>query len=185
MKLQKYEIEKILKDNMTEKGFSLWKALNERLPDIWNKPTSFLGKYHKKGDGTVPDIIEHVYQMLYAAVKLFRMFSINPKTSQADILLIAIVLHDSLKYGNNGERLHTDSEHDKTAADMVNQNKKIFEKIFNENQVQLLEDSIRFHSGQWSTDILNRDEFNFADRDPIVQWVHTLDMLSTADLIKM
>ena len=47
----KEKVEKILKENMSEKGFSLWSAINKRLPDIWNKLTASTGKYHKKLDG--------------------------------------------------------------------------------------------------------------------------------------
>ena len=184
MELYRTGIENLLRVNMTENGFSLWKALDERLPNIWEKSSSSTGKYHKKADGSIPNIAEHVYQMLFVSIKLFRMFNISPKTNEADMLLLAIVLHDCLKYGEDGQRQYTDSKHDKTAGDMINKNREIFKKIVTENQVEILEDSIRFHSGQWSTDVPDKIKFNFADRHPIVQWVHTLDMLSTADLIK-
>lgn len=184
MEFHKIEIVKLLEINMTKEGFSLWKTFDEKLPDIWEKPVSSTGKYHKKEDGSVSDIAEHVYEMLYVAIKLFRMFSIKSKTSEADMLLLAITLHDCLKYGDNGQRRHTDNKHDKAAGDMIRENRETFEEILTEFQVDILEDSIRFHSGQWSTDILNKDKFNFSDRGPIVQFVHTLDMLSTADLVK-
>lgn len=184
MVLHKHEIPRLLEKNLTKKGFSFWKVINEGLPDIWERPTSSTGKYHKKTDGTVPDIAEHVYQMLYAAVKLFSMFSITPNTGKSDMLLLAIALHDCVKYGKDGKREYTDNKHDQAAGDIVGKNREVFKKFLTESQVDILEDSIRFHSGQWSTDIPNRKDFNFADRDPIAQWVHTLDMMSTNDLIK-
>ena len=95
----KDKIIELLESNLTERGFKLWKGVSSILPDIWNRPTSSTGKYHQKSDGTVPDIAEHTYEMLYSAVKLFRMFNFEPKTSNADMILIALVLHDSLKYG--------------------------------------------------------------------------------------
>jgi len=184
MDLHNYEIEKVLEKNMTTKGFSFWKALNERLPNIWQKPTSSTGKYHKKADGTVPDCAEHVYQMLYAASKVSRMFNIAPKTPKMDMLMLSVVLHDTMKYGKDGKRTHTDNKHDQLAGNMIRDNKETFRKLLTESDVGILEDSVRFHSGQWSSDVKSKKDFSFNDRDPIAMFVHVLDMMSTADVIK-
>lgn len=180
----KEKLVELLKENMTEKGFKLWGGINTILPDIWEKPTSSTGKYHKKHNGEVPDIAEHVYQMLYAFVKLFKMLSIKPKTADADKMLFAISFHDSLKYGQLGTRKHTDYAHDKEAADMIASNKETFLKLFNEEQFYVLEEAVRFHSGQWSTDVPKDKPFNFKDYNPESLVVHMLDMMSTADLIQ-
>jgi len=179
----KERIFKLLEDNMTEKGFSLWRGINQRLPDIWNNPTSSTGKYHKKKNGEVPVQAEHVYHMLYSTVKLFRMFNIKTKTAEADKMLFAVALHDSLKYGKMGNRKHTDYSHDKNAADMVSQNKETFQKILTEEQFFTMEEAIRFHSGQWSTDA-KKQAFTFKNYNPETLFVHMLDMMSTADLIQ-
>ena len=179
----KEKVIKILEENMSEKGFALWKGINSRLPDIWNNPTSSTGKYHKKKNGDVPVQAEHVYHMLYSTVKLFRMFNIQTKTPDADKLLFAVALHDSLKYGRLGTRKHTDYQHDKNAADMVSENKETFQKILTEDQFFIMEEAIRFHSGQWSTDA-KKESFTFKNYNPESMFVHVLDMMSTADLIQ-
>jgi hypothetical protein len=179
----KEKIIKLLENNMTEKGFALWKGINSRLPDIWNNPTSSTGKYHQKKNGEVPVQAEHVYHLLYSTVKLFRMFNINSKTTDADKMLFAVALHDSLKYGEMGTRKHTDAKHDKNAADMVSQNKETFQKILTEEQFFIMEEAIRFHSGQWSTDA-NKNNFTFKEYNPETMFIHMLDMMSTADLIQ-
>ena len=125
----KEKIVELLKENMTEKGFKLWQGIDRVLPDVWNKPTSSTGKHHKKLNGEVPSNAEHVYQMLYAACKIFRLFNIRKKTSDCDSLLFSVVLHDALKYGQLGTRKHTDSAHDKEAGDMIASNKETFLKI--------------------------------------------------------
>jgi hypothetical protein len=180
----KEKVVKLLESNMTKKGFQLWKGINQLLPDIWNKPTSSTGKYHRKKNGEVPDIAEHVYQMLYSTVKLFKMLNIKTKTTDADKLLFAVVLHDSLKYGRLGTRKHTDYSHDKEAADMIASNKETFLKLFTEEQFYVLEEAVRFHSGQWSTDVPKDKKFDFKDYNPESLVVHMLDMMSTADLIQ-
>jgi hypothetical protein len=164
----KDRIIKLLESNMTEKGFALWEGINQRLPDCWGKPTSSTGKYHKKHNGDIPSQAEHVYHLLYAS---------------ADKMLFAVALHDSLKYGELGTRKHTDKQHDKHAADMVSQNKETFQKILTEEEFFVMEEAIRFHSGQWSTDVRNGN-FTFKDYNPETMFIHMLDMMSTADLIQ-
>ena len=180
----KEKIYKTLEENMTEKGFKLWQGINSILPDTWDKPTSSTGKYHRKKNGEVPTQGEHTYHLVYACSKLFKMFNINPKTHDADKMLFAVSLHDSLKYGKLGTRKHTDSTHDKQAADMISENKDIFQKILTEEQFYIMERMVRFHSGQWSTDVPKNKNFNFKDYQPEVLFIHIIDMMSTADLIQ-
>lgn len=175
---------KLLKENMSEKGFKLWNGINQLLPDIWEKSVASTGKYHKKLNGEVPTISEHVYHMLYAAAKLLRMFNIEKNTSGADKILLGIALHDSLKYGIMGTRRHTDRRHDKEAADMIASNKNTLLKIFSEEQFYILEESVRFHSGKWSTDVPKDKKFDFKDYNPETMFLHTLDMMSSEDLIQ-
>jgi hypothetical protein len=180
----KEKIEKLLEENMTEKAFKLWKGIDGMLPDIWNKPTSSTGKWHRKLNGEVPDNAEHVYSLLYAATKVMRLFNYEPKTSDCDALLFAISLHDSLKYGKLGTRKHTDNKHDKAAADMVCENKEIFLKILSQEQFEMMEEAIRFHTGQWSTDVKYSGPFSFSNYKPQTLFLHMLDMMNTNDLIQ-
>ncbi len=180
----KERIINLLEKNMTEKGFKLWKGIDSILPNIWDKDVSSTKKYHKKLNGDVPDIAEHVYHMLYAAVKLLKMFDVQPNTADGDKFLMALALHDSLKYGNLGTRKHTDTMHDKEAADMISSNKATFLKLLSEEQFQVLEEAVRFHSGRWSTDVPKNREFNWKEFNSETFFVHILDMLSTQDLIQ-
>ena len=180
----KAKMDEILEKNMTEKGFKLWVGISKILPNAWDRPTSSTGKFHKKLDGSVPDISEHTYEMLYALVKLFRMFDYQPKTTDGDTLLLAIAFHDSLKYGQFGSRKHTDGRHDRDAADMIAFNKETFRKLLTEEQYNMLEEGIRFHSGRWSTDVHNQSSFDWKEYKSSTLIIHTLDMLSTADCLK-
>lgn len=180
----KEKIIELLEENMSGKAFKLWKGIDSILPDIWDKPTSSTGKYHKKMNGEVPSQAEHVYHMLYVACKIIKMFNYSSKTSDSDTILLAIALHDSLKYGEFGTRKYTDIQHDKEAADMVASNKDTFLKVLNEEQFYQLEESVRFHSGQWSTDAPKDKQFDFRDYSPDTLLICILDMLSTADLIQ-
>jgi len=180
----KQKIIDLLEEHMTEKGFKLWKGINSILPNIWEKPTSSTGKHHKKHNGDVPTCAEHTYHLLYTTAKIMRLFGRNSKTPEGDTMLFACVLHDALKYGSLGSRKHTDNQHDKEAADMVASNRETFTKVLTEDQFYVLEEAIRFHSGQWSTDVPRDKKFTFSDYNPETLFIHTLDMMSTADLIQ-
>ncbi len=182
----KEKVTKLLENNMTERGFKLWSGIDKILPNIWNKPTSSTGKYHKNINGDVPDIAEHVYQMLFVAQKLLRVFDVYPKTPDADKILMSVALHDALKYGNLGTRKHTSGDHDRQAANMIASNEDTFKKLLTEEQFNTLEEAVRFHSGRWSTDIPKNEQFDWAVAKlrPETFFVHILDMLSAADLIQ-
>jgi len=178
------KINDLARKNMTEISFSLWREFKKVLPDFFSRPTSTTGKYHKKANGSIPTTGEHVYEMLYAAQKLFPMFNILPNSTESDIIFLAILFHDSLKYGKFGEKRYSDKTHDKNAADMIKVNEDVFLKIFSEEQHKILEEAVRFHSGRWSTDNENKEIFDFKSVSPITFFVHLLDMFSTQDLIQ-
>ena len=178
------KIVKILENSMTERGFRLWEEIDKILPTIWKLPTSSTRKHHRKSDGRVPDIAEHTYEMLYSFIKIMRMFDYKSKTTDADTILLTIALHDSLKYGQCGTQKHTDGKHDYTAGNMIKGNKDTFEKLLNPDQYNILEEGVRYHSGQWSTDVGNIKAFNWIDYKPTTLFVHILDMLSSQDLLK-
>ena len=176
-------IEELLEKNLSENAFVLWSGINKKLPNIWKKYVASTLKYHKRADGSVPDIAEHTFEMLYAAVKVFRMF--NP--SKKDSILLSIALHDALKYGINGKGKngkHTFNDHDRLIADLVAGNEKTFRKILDEKEFKVLVESLRFHSGKWSTDVKDQNSFDFNDFSPEVLFLHTLDMLSSNDCLK-
>jgi hypothetical protein len=178
------KIKVLLEKNMTDKAYKLWEGVSKIIPSVWDKPTSSTKKYHKKFDGRTPNIDEHTYEMLYAATKLFPAFNIRPKTSDADVLMLAIAFHDSLKYGKWGDLRFCDMKHDREAAEMIKFNKETFVKILSEDQFEMLEEAVRFHTGRWSTDVRNQKDFDFKNFGVYTLLVHVLDMMSSQDLIQ-
>jgi hypothetical protein len=170
--------------NMTKDGFNLLMKINSKIPDIWNRPSSSTGKYHKKSDGSIPSIAHHTFEMFYTAAKIIRMFGESKKSKQNDAFFIAIFLHDLRKYGKDGKLPHTTRNHDSDMADLLEKNKKVLMKYFSEAQTYMIIDGIKFHSGRWSASVPNINNFDFEDYHPIVMFVHMFDMLSTADCLK-
>ena len=180
----KEKIDELLEKNMTEKGFVLWKGINTLVVDIWNRPSSSSGKYHQKSDGRVHDIAEHTYEMMFNALKIIRMLDITPKSGRCDAVLFAIGLHDILKYGEHGELKHTTGKHDRLAGDLISGNFETFRKFMDDKDIIVMVEAARFHSGRWSTDVKDRNSFDFKNFFPETMFVHCLDLLSTADCLK-
>ncbi len=170
--------------HMTPEGFELLKKIDARIPDIWDRPTSSSGKYHKKEDGSVPTNAHHTYEMLFAGTSIIRMFGGKLKSKQNDAICMSIILHDRLKYGPKANMPHTYSHHDKAMADLLEKNKKALLTHFDEEEANLVIMGIRYHSGRWSKSVDNMHTFDFADYPPIVMFTHMLDMMSTADVLK-
>jgi hypothetical protein len=167
---------------MTERGFNFWTQLDGLIPNIWEKPVSSTGKYHGKADGRIPTIAEHTYEMLYAGIKIWDMLGKVKNTSYGDVILLSIVLHDRVKYGNDGKRGYCTPKHDSLMADLLKTNKGIVKQLLTDGEFEILEEAIRYHQGRWSSE--SRQTFHFSQFNPETMFLHTLDMLSFKDVIK-
>jgi len=176
------EIDKILKENLTNNSYILWKKVNYVATKIWDRPASSTGKYHHDDNGDVKTVGEHTFEMLFSAVKIIRLFNIKSKTIESDVILISLAFHDILKYGLEGKRLYTINNHDVLISEAVENNKEMFLQIFSEEEFNLIYDSLRYHGGRWSSSLNNN--FSWDDHDSKCFFVHVLDMLSSKNLLK-
>lgn len=176
----------VLKKVLTVTNYNLWLGLLDVIEPVWDRPSSSSLKYHKRDDGSVPSIAEHTVEMLIAADKIKRMFGNFPvPVEETDALFLGIALHDAFKYGMKPEHAdHTVQNHDKLAGDFVldAMNDVFIPHLGKENAITL-EKCVRYHSGRWSTDASKA----YAGKDDMVfvWFVHALDMLSTADKLKL
>ena len=178
-------IENLLQDKMTDEGFRFWKALYEKIPPIWNRLSSSSKRYHHDDDGKTKTIGEHTFEMLNACSQTLRMFRINNKCKEGDLLLLSIFLHDAFKYGINDplNTKHTTSKHDNIVGNTIFAGRNKFLKLFDDKQVALIEHITRYHSGIWSTDV--NSSFSLKSLDPEALFVHILDMLSANNCLKI
>jgi len=181
-----HAIDELLEQHMTEKGFTFWKAVDKKIPPVWDRLASSTKKYHRKEDGHVPTIAEHTYEMLLAGVELMRSLELESNTEDGDAFLLAIVLHDARKYGKYPDATnYTSSTHGKLMADSILQNKENFLKVFSESNINVIEEAVRYHDGKWSTDARQKPGFGLEKLSPITLLVHFLDMMSSRNLIKV
>jgi len=170
----------ILKKHLSQKSFDLWKGIEGKISNnCWNKPTSSTLKYHLKEDGRCPSVIEHTYEMIYAADKIISSFE---GIISKNVIFLSIILHDSYKYGLEKTNLHTVSNHDKIIYEIIKKNEKIFLQALSPKEVILLETAVRYHHGKWSTGC---KQFSINDFTAEVMILHFLDMMSSKNLIKI
>jgi len=176
----------LLEENLTEIAYKFWTTLKEKIPPVWDRLSSSSKKYHKKDNGQSDNIAEHTYEMLYACIKTWSLFDIKKKTSEGDVLLLAIALHDSFKYGEDPDNSeHTVSNHDKIIADKLKSISNFTSTFLSESQINTLDEATRFHNGRWSTDVEDMTKFDLSDYHQYTGFVHFLDMMSSRNLIKL
>jgi 23S rRNA maturation-related 3'-5' exoribonuclease YhaM len=176
------ESNSILKKNLSEKAYELWEKLRDHISNpCWEKSASSTNKYHRKENGRVPSVIEHTFEMLYSADKIINMFEgiINK-----DVIFLSIILHDSYKYGLCKTCQFTEVKHGQITADKIKDNKNVFLRILTESEVESLEAAVRFHDGKWSP-IAKESNFNKRFFTPEITFLHTLDMLSSRNCLKI
>jgi len=111
--------------------------------------------------------------MLQSALSCLRIFNLRPGDRDADILLLAIALHDRFKYGKLNNKIHTDRNHENLIADLVLERGADW---FDDSEKNLLEFLVRWHSGRWSP--VNKHKNNRVIFTPYLLMIHLLDVLS-------
>jgi 23S rRNA maturation-related 3'-5' exoribonuclease YhaM len=94
------------------------KALKAAPKEFWTAPASSGGKYHPQENRTSPGgLIIHTRKMVQIAIDLLRFFD-SQNSLTRDIVIAAIILHDSKKSGHPWGR-HTRRDHAHIGADWI------------------------------------------------------------------
>ncbi len=127
------------------------KALLEKVPDYFFEiPASSTGKYHPKYALNESGLLRHTKVAITIAYSLLQIDSIKNKytENERDLLLIALMFHDTIKSGNPKEEF-TRFDHPLLAAQFIKDNQDC--TSFTEEEIKFLQDSIKTHMGQWNT----------------------------------
>lgn len=179
------KLRKLAETNMSQEGYKILGLILKDITPIWDRKVSSSGRYHVKANGYVPTILEHTYEMLFCALKIIRLFGYKSKSQQIDVMIMAIILHDSLKYGieNPINNKHTVSAHDKLVGELVTKHKDILEPHLEQDNFWALRHAVSYHSGRWTVN--NKIGIKiFGDKRLVSFFVHIMDMLSTNDCLK-
>ena len=154
------------------------KKLLELVPDyFFEVPAASTGKYHPSFAQGEKGLVRHTKVAIRIAKDILDVEYMNNgfTKDEKDLILIALLFHDSHKLGKEKER-YTRFDHPLLAANFIRENKE--KTTFTDKEIELLASTIASHMGQWNqsdySDIIlpkpkNKYEF----------FVHMCDYLSS------
>lgn len=125
--------------------------LLELVPDyFFEVPASSTGKYHPQYATGNGGLVRHTKAAMMIAKSLLVLETIGSKytDNEKDLLLIALLFHDTQKCGNPKET-YTRFDHPLLAAKFIKDNQNL--TSFNDDETAFLEKAISSHMGQWNT----------------------------------
>ena len=156
---------------MAVKGY-----LIDRVPDyFWTDGASSSGKYHPKMSQGVGGLVRHTKAVVMFAEELLRMSSYAyMKEEYKDFVIVACIIHDTVKYGLDGFDKAEYKNHARNAATAFRDYCLV--TGYDEPHFLLL-NAVRSHMGQWSTEKEDRP-FTNVDR-----CVHMADYMASRPFI--
>lgn len=127
------------------------KKLLELVPDyFFEVPASSTGKYHPSFSQGKQGLVRHTKVALKIAKDILDIEYMNNgfTNNEKDLILIAILFHDTQKLGKIEEK-YTKFDHPLLAASFIEENKD--KTTFKKQEIELLKKMISSHMGQWNT----------------------------------
>ena len=161
------------------------KYLVGHLPDYFFKvDASSTGKYHPKyaaGDG---GLSRHVKSACKFAYELLSNPIIGkPYTSRdKDLIIIALLIHDGLKYGKKEKENYTRFDHPILASEYVKENKSKLK--MNDEDIEKVSAAVASHMGPWNTNSYSEVVLP-VPKAPMEKFVHMCDYLASRRFINL
>lgn len=167
-----------IKDNKRREDL---KILVSGLPDYFFEiPASSTGKYHPAFASTEHGLVKHTKVAVRIAKELLENPGLNNFTStEKDLIIMSLVLHDGFKSGKIKEK-YTRFDHPLLVCDYIKENKS--KLSLTENEIELLTRMISSHMGIWNKDI-NDVEVLPKPKDKYERFVHMCDYLASRKVI--
>ena len=161
------------------------KYLVSHLPDYFFKvDASSTGKYHPKyaaGDG---GLTRHVKSACKFANELLSNPIIGKPYSSRDkdLIIIALLIHDGLKYGKGEKEQYTRFDHPILASEYA---KELKDKLsMTEEELEKMANAVASHMGPWNTNQYS-DVVLPVPKAPIEKFVHMCDYLASRRFINL
>jgi hypothetical protein len=157
------------------------------IPDyFFSVAASSTGKYHPSyalGEGGL-------YRHTLAATKIAKslldleMLSCDFSNDEKDLMIVAIILHDSQKRGfNPGEISHSEFFHPIYAVESLKNNPKL-SHLLSEEQENIIYDAISSHMGQWNESRFEKETLP-KPQTRCEKFVHMVDYLASRKFIEI
>lgn len=154
------------------------KKLLELVPDyFFEVPAASTGKYHPAFAQGEKGLVRHTKVAIRIAKDILDVEYMNNgfTKDEKDLILIALLFHDSHKLGKTKER-YTRFDHPLLAANFIRENKE--KTTFTDKEIELLASTIASHMGQW-----NKSEYSDVilskPKNKYEFFVHMCDYLSS------
>lgn len=153
------------------------RELIEKVPEyFFHEAASSTGKYHpdfSQGEGGLLRHTKAAVRIAYEilSTETFGDFYTN---DEKDLMILAIIMHDTVKRGNN--ETYTRFDHPLLASKLVRDNKDLTK--LTEEEIDLICSSIETHMGQWTKDYSGNETLE-KPKTKYQRLVHLCDFLSS------
>lgn len=148
------------------------------VPDyFYEVPASSTGKYHPSyalGEG---GLVRHTRAAASIAYELLRLDMFTYTQDQQDMMIAALILHDTYKSGLNHCKF-TVTEHPIIAAEQCAKNTELNDIISIEER-QFISNCISTHMGQWTQDFKTHKDVLDKPKTKYQKFVHLCDYLAS------
>lgn len=154
------------------------KKLLELVPDyFFEVPASSTGKYHPSFSQGSQGLVRHTKVAMKIAKDILDLeyMSNGFNEKEKELILIAILFHDTQKLGNPQEK-YTKFDHPLLAANFIEENKD--KTTFTKEEIDLLKRMISSHMGEWNTSTYSKVALP-KPRNKYEFFVHMCDFLSS------
>lgn len=181
VKLLQKEIDYINDENLKNDAIYLVSILPDYFFEV---DASSTGKYHPKYASGDKGLLRHVKAAVKMAVELLANPIIEKPYSSRDkdLIVLALIVHDGLKYGKNKTDKYTKFEHPILISDYI---KEVRDNLqMTDEDVEKLCSMVASHMGPWNTNSYSSIVLPLP-KAPIEKFVHMCDYLASRRFINI
>lgn len=141
---------------------------------FWTAPSSTSGKYHSQFDGGKGGLVRHTQMTVAVCLELLRLAGTD-KINKGEVVA-ALLMHDSVKNGENGTRYRSD--HPQLAAEKWMNYAQSVPDISQETAERIFYE-ILWHSGQWTGPAITRIYQRPKEYTSEIKLVHMSDYIAS------
>lgn len=116
---------------------------------FYSAPSSSSGKYHPAYENTKGGLVLHVKAVVYFLMQFYVLDMVEFTPREKDLLIVAALLHDVKRNGNNPRCEYTQFDHPVIAADFIREYANC--GIIFPDDAEFIAKAVESHMGQWNT----------------------------------
>lgn len=150
----------------------------EAAPDyFYTMPASTTGKYHPQYSLGEGGLVRHTKAAVKIANDLLSIEMYSKLAEHKDEIIAALILHDSVKKGMDGES-YTTTDHPLQASKLIH-NVADKKGVYDPQKIQFICSLIETHMGQWTRDFKTGVEVLEKPKTAEQKFVHQCDYLAS------